>query len=1315
MLKIKEKLFFVYRIFFAIALIFSILLFFIHIINAKECDYYGTIAIENPNTENPKIVDTCKYTKTITIRQKDCEKVSGDFDEYNIRDIPQCRYVYYALLGRNELINPEVKILEEEAKKQAEKASSFEEEGKCEISSAIWDVQSAMKGDIVTMLYKTKGRCDYDTAEFLICEDDFGLNLDCLNPLSSDDFIEVVKDSIKEAGGGHAKWTVKLTDNKGRIAEGLIDLNPEPFEFYFKVFIKKNGRVITSASSNLLIVTDCLDDALLLCQGEVNDKAIYGVTDSLKYKIVSSIINEKKGQITHILIENQKYKEMDFVKCNNLENNKKGENYEKYLYIEDEKYKNFIKKNFGNEPFFKKYSQMYGEDNASYIYCYKTDLKDTKACKEAINYGWYSLENTFPLLEVGFIEKPYIDEVKKWNFYQDIDEKPSEKILVEDEKGKSSWTKIFTATPKLQDNREHKNWTLSGNGTVYIGAGFEFDTCTYSCDATQENDAFEGCKKECNSGEKRCSECYADFQGDKCNKNPNHCWKSDPNCDVVENDCGKICKVDAHYSDTGIEVETKIKIPNVKISGAKESKSNDDCTSAGGICKSPALCTGDYGCYTEISGCELEDCCCIKKTITKKKNELEVEEISENVKIIKHPAFNITERGNLNFKIEDASFDVYGSTYIIKRIYKPETNDKKFIVNSDIVFNYELLEEAEELKIDVENTYVINIVKDIYTVSCIDHCCETNDEGECIKRGNNEVVGCYLSNTETEKYTEKVKDSFTIEKVHKLNITSTAELNITGIIDKIVNDFGEVEVFGALEIFIAPDILGGFTIDAKNSGIYYRSLIYPTKHLLFKKKSSPPEKESNLRECSYESRFCYNNKEFNFPEQCKKICPDQCKCPSEDILKPECINFKTGKAEKREDCVCLPTLCFPNPCTSNRTYHEEEGSFIVNGDFEQDKDFWIGDGTISLGGNSGKMLKLNGRISQNLAKPVSSQPYGELCLEFKVNDTNEFKIILSDSNKKVEHLICSQNCKDIAGWTKKCFEISGNLSAVELLSDGETFIDNVNLGKFYDFINFETYNISEAEYKGVKQNPFESLGLFSVDDVIHDGNYYTLTFDVTSRKYMNPKTGEALIYTLTDGDILNTTLTIYTFFKNETFSLFPDRKEKNLYVNVTLRNATLLKMEYYPKVNAISYGTRVSVYLNLSFYETGMPIANEKIYLSFLDIQDIWKLNPEGLKKEIVDGEVLAYVITDEKGIASFSFIPERTTTIQGIFLGNERASPAIEILEIPVIGINSPFLKIELFILLLIFYIALFSYRFFKPKRLDIYHWWEEFKGKRI
>lgn len=1306
----KEKFFLVLKFFFILLLVFSLIL----ITNAKECDYYGTITIKNPNTEKPEIIDPCKYTKTITIRSKDCEKISGDFDDYKIRDIPQCRYIYYALLGRNELINPEIRILEEEAKKK-EESDNVEEEGKCEITSAMWDVQNAMKGDIVTMLYKTKGNCDYDTAEFLICEDDVGLNLDCLNPLSSDDFIEVAKETSKGKNKGEGKWTVKLTDHRGRRAEGLIDLDPEPFEFYFRVFLNKNGRPIANAFSNLLIVTDCLDDALLLCQGEKGGKMIYGVTDGLKYKIVSSTINEKKGEITRILIESQKYREMDFFKCD--ETSKRGENYEKHLYINDEKYKNFVKKNFGNEPLFKKYSQMYGEDNASYIYCYKTDLKYTKACKEAINYGWYSLENNFPLTRLSFIERAYIDEAKKWNLYQDIDEKPSNEILIGDEKKQTSWTKIFTVTPKLQDNREHKNWTLSGNGTVYIGAGFEFDTCKFSCDATQENDAFKGCVKDCDSGEQRCSNCFHDIQGDKCNKNPEHCRKSDPSCDISENDCGKICKIDAHYG-SGIEAETKVKIPNVKIPGEREIKNQDDCTSVGGVCKDPALCVGDYGCHTEVIGCNPEDCCCIKKVTSpkQKENELEIQEISGNVKVIKHPAFNITERSNLNFKIEDAKFIASGDTYTIKRTFKPESNEKRFIVDSDIVFNYELIEGANELKIDVQNTYTINLVKDIYTASCVDHCCETNDKGECIRRSHYEVIDCSFYNTEPEKHIESAKDSFNIEKIHKSNITNTAELNITGVIDKIVNEFDEIEVFGVIDITINPDILGGFEMEAKDSGIYYQALIYPTKHLLFKKKSSPPEKEEEkeFRDCSYDSRFCYKSKEFNFPDQCKKICPDQCNCPSEDILRPECTNFETGKVEKRQDCVCLPNLCSPNPCTSNRTYHEEEGSFIVNGDFEQDKDFWTGDGVISLGGNSGKMLKLNGKISQNLAKPVSSQPYGALCLEFNVNDTNEFKIILTDSNKKVEHIICSQNCKEIVGWAKKCFQFSGNLSSIELISNGETFVDNVNLGKFYDFVNFETYNMSEAEYKGVKQSPFESLGLFSVDDVIHDGNYYTLTFDITSRKYMNPKTGEAIIYTLTDADILNTTLTIYTFFKNETFKLFPDRREKNLYVNVTLRNATLLKMEYHPKVNAISYGTRASVYLNLSFFETRMPIANEKIYLSFLDIEDIWKLNPEGLKREIVDGETFTYVITDKNGIASFSFIPERTTTVQGIFLGNDRASPAIEILEIPVIGISSPFLKIELLILLLIFYIALFSYRFFKPRRFDLYHWWEEFKGKR-
>lgn len=1220
----------------------------------KTCNvYYEILRIEKPNTNETRVIDPTGYTQTITTYDKDCEQISGDFTEYERKDVPQCRATQEAALDF-ELIFP--------GKELFEGGATFSEEsesGECEIFSAQWDRTNAFRGEKVKMLVDTSKECKDLEFRYIVCEDDnypFGW---CTG--TDDKIVTLINVS---------NWITEY-DHEGfwDAGSGLSLLPPE---YYFVVEAWKNGKRVTRRSSsrareNELIVSDCVDDALLLCQGTQGNKPIYGVSNATRYRKIASK-SLPGGKTKHWILDKEKYRDMDAKKCYDPDNKK---NYEEYTLVDNPKYVKFVKENFGEEPLFKKYEEMYGEDYAAYLYCYKTPLRDTKGCREVINYEWYSLQNNFSLNLMERIEPRYMEEAKRWNYWQDVDEQPQE-----EETG--VWTKIFTVTPFLEDQRNNLNWTSTGNGSVYVGAGFErTKACEFSCDAQGENDALEGCE---GVGSGECSSCYQN----RNDANDVDCTKSgmDLACegDGIY-DCDKICKIDAYYSDDERTAETTFTIPNVKIPDGK----------------------------------------------------LTVEKISDNIWKINHPAFNITERGNLEFEVKKESvkfspLEDREDSYKIERTYDVK-GEGDFIINSDIVFNYDLLEVADELDIRVEHRYEVVLKKDIYRVACEDICCATSDEGECL--GYEHLVKedfCQYSETIEDPSINVVTDHIKIPQVSHSKITDTAEVSITGLIDQFVDEFNNTKITGSLNVTLNPDILGIFLLEAKSAAIVYQDVIYPTKHQLFKRESSSPAEGDNTKEYTLSSRYGYEDTEgFNFLEQCKKVCPSdpQCNCSLDNPLEPECLNFSSDDLSryKRDDCACLPSGCYPNPCVSNRTFHEEEGSRVVNGDFEQEVgNFWkVKEGTAEREseGHSGYKLKLDGKIYQNITPATHSQPYGELCLEYEIDSASELKVTLTEGDEKKTYPICpGPECSNLGEWNKKCFPVESNLSQVELVSKGVTYIDNVNLGKFYDFVNFQTLNLSELEYMDRKAKGWTSLGLFSTDGIIHDKNSYLFGFETLMRRYPHPRTGDLLVYTVDDKDILKSRMSIYTFFRNGTFPLFPARRAKNLYINVTLRNATKLSLEYLPHSYKISPGSQVTVKLELSFFKTGEPIPDENISLEFVgeNLEEICK-NPDTVDLNCFteEGETFAQVKTNNMGRASFSFKPEHSITLEAFFAGNERASPAISRINIPILSLKSPLFSLEFLVLILIFYLAVFSYRFFQPSRADIYHWWEELKGKKL
>jgi len=311
-------------------------------------------------------------------------------------------------------------------------------------------------------------------------------------------------------------------------------------------------------------------------------------------------------------------------------------------------------------------------------------------------------------------------------------------------------------------------------------------------------------------------------------------------------------------------------------------------------------------------------------------------------------------------------------------------------------------------------------------------------------------------------------------------------------------------------ITISPDILSGFTFVVNDSAIAYDGLYYPVMHHLTRKESAP---YSDVEWSGFSDRYGYQSNAFGFPEQCKKTCPAlKCTCPANNPLNVTCTNYETFTLEKRTDCACQAQDCFPNPCVSNRTYHEEEGSVVANGDFETgDMSFWRKEDGASaevlLSGHSGYMLRLKGGVEQDVAN-LSTNPYNQICVEYALEEykrdgTINLTATVDGRDLSFRVWSYSEGCPDCLGWNKKCFPVIGNLNKVKVKSSVTSWIDNINLGKYNDYLGMSTYAAARMEYMDIAANTWGSIGMLKTSPIIHYKNSYYFEIETIPRAYMD--------------------------------------------------------------------------------------------------------------------------------------------------------------------------------------------------------------------
>ena len=1006
----------------------------------------------------------------------------------------------------------------------------------------------------------------------------------------------------------------------------------------------------------------------------------------------------------------------------------------------------------------------------------------------------------------------------------------------------SSWGNVFMVTPFLEDNKLCWEWTSVGIGSIYDGSGFDRpDICKFACDAKKDCDMLDGCSafreggsSSCGgSGSDECSHCIVDSPTPHC-EDDNDCSVVKGSCtelsgtqilgEVIasEEDCFRTCKIEPR--EYRLEVDYKPvawfgPVPTCsgdwhgipyKVVHFGVAPSTPYCCPEGsdieeievyphtwGDWGDPApdsykikKCVYPYGTMLGVTSFTIPDTDIDDGTAVNK------DKIEENKWNITHPAFTLIETGNMPFEITRAYLSKSGDTYTITRIYKPQDSDREFIVNSDLVFNYNLLDTANELKIDAEHKYISMLRRDKYYVACDEevctnevcvldacscddfdwhvkkeptyrdihrgcggesrdryqHCwyrrkCNYNEDGDC--------TGCSCSHKQEtklrkriEKETEFIEDVSTttqhirIPHVSHENILDNTKINVTGIINQFVDDEGNREISGTINVTLDPDILRMFIFQVNESTISYFPIVYPVKHYLYKKFPSPGDEETKVY--THHDSYGYERKEFDFNEVCKRECPSpRCWCPPDDRFDVTCINDTGGEfkpntdSDPSNDCVCPQSDCYPDPCKSKRSFHEEQGIRIRNGEFEKPlgkeyKNWAVTKGKVTRvpNGFSGYAVKLedNGWIKQRITPiPLHTFPYNELCFMYAVEECKSggYLKLYVNGNEKFK-LDCnsytSPYCDLPSGWNRECVEIEDEISSIEFRSNNiKVYLDNVNLGEYYDFVGLYTENRSSMKkYFDIGFKDYDFTGFLTAKANVRQNQTdhkttYTFDFNTLKISIIN-STGGLEEYTLTAKDIEeNANITIYSHFRNITIDLFPSSPNPN--VNVILREASKIDYEFDTEPWNIKPGEIVTGRLTLTYYDTGIPIRNQPIYIES-GSGKVEFLSPPSL---INDG----YVTTDANGVASFTFKIHCFTILYFYFPGTMVAippatnpvSPANAEAPVGSTEFRSPFFHGEFLanflILILILIFILFSYRLFKRRRTDFGEWWKTLKGE--
>ncbi len=423
---------------------------------------------------------------------------------------------------------------------------------------------------------------------------------------------------------------------------------------------------------------------------------------------------------------------------------------------------------------------------------------------------------------------------------------------------------------------------------------------------------------------------------------------------------------------------------------------------------------------------------------------------------------------------------------------------------------------------------------------------------------------------------------------------------------------------------------------------------------------------------------------------------------------------------ERDDCVCAPDKRYDNPCTSNRTFHEDEGSVIVNGDFEMGFDTGLGpweavegDPSVKWMGRNGYALFLpNGSsVIQYIPLGATSDPDNQLCLEFGVdsNESGAIRITIDDGDEYEYH---TEDCE--VGWSRVCYDVSPQMRSIEIEALGsDLIVDNVNVGKAYDFVIFNNQNTENMTWYGLEAA--KSMGGFNKlivvdfkhnvsDDVFPGGHYYTLYFRTGYEPYRHIYSGEEDYDILPRDEFENGRLVVDTFYGSRVINLSDADEFK-------IRDAVELTYKVEPEGVVLSPGSEVTVKLWLYNIDKNRGESGKRVDVWSGDV-DLSSLSPEGLSEE--DGKY--FVVTGADGYAEFTLNVHETFSLEIKHHGDvdPTGRSLDKVVRFNVVEIYTPLLSPEILLLLAILVVAVFSYKFLGVGRMELESWLEDLRGRR-
>ncbi|MBN2013750.1 MAG: hypothetical protein JW778_01080 [Candidatus Altiarchaeota archaeon] len=415
---------------------------------------------------------------------------------------------------------------------------------------------------------------------------------------------------------------------------------------------------------------------------------------------------------------------------------------------------------------------------------------------------------------------------------------------------------------------------------------------------------------------------------------------------------------------------------------------------------------------------------------------------------------------------------------------------------------------------------------------------------------------------------------------------------------------------GFIDINIKPDTLSGFNVSFRNTSIIYEQTAYPAKHILYKKgKPEIPPEYPDIFEFYYEDKYGYESEIYGFNELCNlPPCPANCHCEENDIFKPECDNVDRTKGSWHyypDGCICAPSECYPDPCSSDRTYHEFEGLYYDFVDF-------------------------------NAMRLSKEEEYLQTVMDADVAD-GETAFWIEGRDLKAELDVGKINS---AEGRYRLYFSGTNVKVTDFKDDAQIIVST----------HFRNYT-------------------YKLKDVLRPRGKAVIAYTVTPPKEFI-KTGDIVTIDL---DLICGATTI-----------------SNAEVEVII-----------PNYEGELFGVRW-----------------EKPRIELEDIElDFWA-GPVFMPTIKPDFRVTgdrSYVTTDGTGHASFGLMmKQKAAHVILYYEGGDLCSEAEASFILGREDLSSIITSVDFILLLIIFILLIFSYRWFKRGRLDFYEMWQEFRGEK-